>query len=192
MKSKMLVLLGAALLLLPACEKKQEVQAPPSEIQEESGTDTRPGEAGESQAETGTAPTMGDIREAREETEALPEGETRPDSGEEKVAASPTPQPPAPEKKVVPKTQAEPKAAAEKPAKGSAATPDTVVLANKNGDITFPHKAHTQLTECQTCHGDAGSGKIDLNRDSGHKLCLGCHKEQGAGPTACSGCHKKS
>lgn len=186
-----LIVLSVLALILTACEKRQEAQAPQPQVQqEESGTDRRPGEPGESPAESGQAPTMGDIREAREETAAAgqPGGEPPAETARQPAAAEAG-------KKVAeaPKSEKEPKPAAGKPSpKAGAKAPETVVLPNKNGDITLPHQAHTQITDCKTCHGDKGPGKIDLDRDSGHKLCLGCHKEQGAGPTSCSGCHRKS
>lgn len=65
-----------------------------------------------------------------------------------------------------------------------------VTLQAKNGNITFNHKTHAKV-ECTACHTKAEGGKIDLNKDSGHKLCMGCHKEKGAGPTKCGECHKK-
>ena len=31
---------------------------------------------------------------------------------------------------------------------------DTVVLANKKGDVTFNHKKHSESFVCSTCHGE--------------------------------------
>ncbi len=69
--------------------------------------------------------------------------------------------------------------------------PETVTLEAKNGNITFNHKAHGERAECQTCHAEGTPQKIELDQAMGHKLCRGCHEEQGAGPTKCAECHKK-
>lgn len=197
MKLRMLVVLGALALISTACEKKQETQvAQPQVQQEESGTDRKAGEPGESQVESGQAPTVGQIREERQESAAATEAakESAPEAQgkaapADQIAAGPEKTASEPSKDEKQKKAAE-KPAAGKPKAGSKG-PETVVLQNKNGDVSFPHQAHQQLTDCKTCHGDKTPGKVDLNRDSGHKLCLGCHKEQGAGPTSCTGCHKK-
>lgn len=68
---------------------------------------------------------------------------------------------------------------------------DSVVLPAKNGDVTFNHKAHSEMMECKVCHGEGTPAKIDLNKDSAHALCKDCHKTKGAGPTKCGDCHKK-
>ena len=70
--------------------------------------------------------------------------------------------------------------------------PESVTLEAKNGNITFNHQAHSQLTDCQTCHGEGTPGAIELGRDRGHELCMGCHKEMGAGPVKCAECHVRS
>jgi predicted CXXCH cytochrome family protein len=77
-----------------------------------------------------------------------------------------------------------------------AAPPETVTLKASQGDVTFNHKAH-QKQGCKTCHGAGAPGKIELNKDSAHKLCIDCHKEKGASatppaPTKCNECHKKA
>jgi predicted CXXCH cytochrome family protein len=69
--------------------------------------------------------------------------------------------------------------------------PETVVLTAKNGDITFSHARHAEMVECRICHGEGAPGAIDLDRDSGHQLCRGCHEEQGAGPVKCAECHAR-
>ena len=75
-----------------------------------------------------------------------------------------------------------------------AAGPETIVLTNKNGNITFPHKKHQEMlkNDCKKCH-TKGPGKIEgKNMTWGHGLCKACHTDKGApAPTQCSGCHKK-
>jgi predicted CXXCH cytochrome family protein len=71
------------------------------------------------------------------------------------------------------------------------AAPESVTLTAKNGNVTFDHKAHGAAMDCATCHGAAGPGKLELDKDSAHGLCLECHKTKGAGPTKCGECHKK-
>ena len=73
----------------------------------------------------------------------------------------------------------------------AANAPATVTLQAKNGNVTFNHKAHSERTDCKTCHTSGEPGKMELNKDSAHKLCKGCHQEKGAGPTKCGDCHKK-
>jgi predicted CXXCH cytochrome family protein len=69
--------------------------------------------------------------------------------------------------------------------------PDELVLEASYGNITFPHGMHAEANACQTCHGDAEPAAFGINKEIGHRLCKGCHKEQGAGPTRCGGCHVK-
>lgn len=73
-----------------------------------------------------------------------------------------------------------------------AAPPTTVKLPAKNGDVTFDHKAH-QTQGCKKCHEGAPK-KIELTKDTAHKLCWSCHTEQQKGPTGknCTECHKKA
>lgn len=60
-----------------------------------------------------------------------------------------------------------------------------------NGDIPFDHKAHRSMFKCADCH-EGAPRYVELNKQSGHKLCIGCHKKQGAGPAVnCSGCHRQ-
>jgi hypothetical protein len=68
----------------------------------------------------------------------------------------------------------------------SAANSDSIA---KN-TIRFPHKSHTSVTPCNSCHkGESGSPKLD--QSLGHGLCLDCHREQQRGPTECRGCHTR-
>ncbi|GFO62224.1 cytochrome c family protein [Geomonas paludis] len=75
-----------------------------------------------------------------------------------------------------------------------AADETVVVLPAKNGNVTFPHKKHKDMTEmkCTNCHETDKGGKIaDLGKDWAHKTCKGCHTDKGKGPTKCNECHKK-
>lgn len=83
-----------------------------------------------------------------------------------------------------------------------AATPDTVVMKSKLGDITFPHLRHERLvSNCETCHhmGVAAGSCITCHnqnpeapkaKDAFHRLCKGCHADK-KGPSGCKDCHKK-
>ena len=68
--------------------------------------------------------------------------------------------------------------------------PADVKIPNKNGEITFHHEKHKEV-KCETCHGTAEGGKIQLSKDVGHKMCQDCHKankDKGAS-VACKTCH---
>ena len=67
---------------------------------------------------------------------------------------------------------------------------ETLVIENKNGNVTLFHAEHGKLYGCASCHGDAVPGPFELGKDTAHAMCKGCHKEQG-GPTKCTECHKK-
>ncbi|BDG10482.1 cytochrome c3 family protein [Anaeromyxobacter paludicola] len=73
-----------------------------------------------------------------------------------------------------------------------AAPPTTVTLPAKNGNVTFDHKAH-QTQGCKKCHEGAPK-KLELTKETAHKLCWSCHAEQQKGPTEknCTQCHKKA
>ncbi|HZZ84508.1 MAG TPA: cytochrome c3 family protein [Anaeromyxobacteraceae bacterium] len=73
-----------------------------------------------------------------------------------------------------------------------AAPPEVATLKAKNGDVQFPHKKHMALG-CKKCHEGAPK-KIELTKDSAHKLCWSCHTEMGKGPSGkvCTECHKKA
>lgn len=68
--------------------------------------------------------------------------------------------------------------------------PETLVIENKNGNVTLPHAQHGEKYGCSACHGDAAPGPFELGKKKAHTMCKGCHKEKG-GPVKCSGCHKK-
>ncbi len=65
-----------------------------------------------------------------------------------------------------------------------------LVFESKNGNVTLPHAEHGKLYGCSACHGDVTPGAFELGKETAHKICKDCHKEQG-GPIKCSGCHKK-
>ena len=75
-------------------------------------------------------------------------------------------------------------------AKKATVTQEIVLEASK-GNITFPHGMHSENFDCSICHGDGTPAAFDLTKEVAHKVCKGCHKDEGAGPTGCSGCHKK-
>jgi predicted CXXCH cytochrome family protein len=64
------------------------------------------------------------------------------------------------------------------------------ILKAYNGDIDFDHSLHMGLFPCKECH-EGAPRPFGINKQSGHKLCLGCHKKVGKGPAVhCSECHK--
>jgi primosomal protein N' len=68
---------------------------------------------------------------------------------------------------------------------------DTVTYENKQGNVTFNHKAHGEKVKCDACHKETPPAKIEVNKDAAHgAVCKDCHKAQG-GPTKCGDCHKK-
>jgi predicted CXXCH cytochrome family protein len=64
-------------------------------------------------------------------------------------------------------------------------------LEAKNGNVTFNHKSHAAV-KCETCHATAEGGKLELDKDKGHALCVECHKKEAKGPAKCAECHKKA
>jgi len=75
----------------------------------------------------------------------------------------------------------------------AAAPPDTIPLPSKEGNVAFNHKAHMKAG-CKNCHGEGKPGKIELNKDKAHKLCIDCHKEKKVAvqdEKNCAACHKK-
>jgi hypothetical protein len=73
----------------------------------------------------------------------------------------------------------------------NAVSPQEILLKASNGNIAFSHGRHADAYACKTCHGDDTLAAFSISKDIAHKLCKGCHKTAGAGPTACNGCHKK-
>ncbi|MBI5656482.1 MAG: hypothetical protein HZC44_06560 [Geobacter sp.] len=58
-----------------------------------------------------------------------------------------------------------------------------------NGDVYFDHRLHRLIFNCSECH-DGPPQHFDLDHESGHRLCIGCHKRVSAGPARhCSDCH---
>jgi c(7)-type cytochrome triheme protein len=73
-----------------------------------------------------------------------------------------------------------------------AVTAEALTLRAYNGDVIFDHAAHKKMFACKDCH-EGGPRHMGLDKASAHKLCLGCHTAQKAGPVKhCSDCHKKA
>ncbi|MGZ3513779.1 MAG: cytochrome c3 family protein [Syntrophales bacterium] len=92
---------------------------------------------------------------------------------------------------------------------------DTITLNASNGNVTFNHKKHLDVTGndcvkchhtwkkgdtsgklCVECHKEKAEGKTPSAKDAFHKDCQGCHKQlkeanKPAGPTSCTQCHVK-
>lgn len=91
----------------------------------------------------------------------------------------------------------------------------------KKAAVEFPHAAHYEVTECTTCHhtsegltAETAGGmevqacgachttveeattpecsQMSLKKNPFHISCVGCHKEEAAGPTKCDECHPKA
>jgi predicted CXXCH cytochrome family protein len=60
-----------------------------------------------------------------------------------------------------------------------------------NGDIDFNHSKHMGMYPCTECHeGPPRPFPGGIDKAKAHKLCLGCHKKEGAGPLRhCGECH---
>jgi predicted CXXCH cytochrome family protein len=71
------------------------------------------------------------------------------------------------------------------------APPKSIVLEASYGNITFPHGMHADSYACVTCHKEGTPAAFELTKDVAHKVCKGCHKDEGSGPTGCKGCHVK-
>jgi hypothetical protein len=70
---------------------------------------------------------------------------------------------------------------------------DVVTYESKKGNVTFDHKAHSEIEgmTCAKCHAEDPPAKIAIDKASAHKdACKTCHKTDG-GPTKCNDCHKK-
>lgn len=76
-------------------------------------------------------------------------------------------------------------------ASSALAADEIVTMKAKNGDVKFNHTKHKASGDCKVCHGDKAPGKLDLDKDTAHKVCKGCHETKKAGPTKCGECHKK-
>ena len=73
---------------------------------------------------------------------------------------------------------------------GLAAGAEAKILKAYNGDVDFNHSKHMEMFECKNCH-EGPPRAFGINKEIAHRLCLGCHKKEGAGPTRhCSECHK--
>lgn len=62
-------------------------------------------------------------------------------------------------------------------------------------DPAAPTSEGTPCADCHAVHGGGGgvgkTGKGTPLERAYHRQCMGCHREQGKGPTACGGCHTK-
>ncbi|RLB12539.1 MAG: cytochrome C [Deltaproteobacteria bacterium] len=86
--------------------------------------------------------------------------------------------------------------------------PIRIMLMTTAGNVLFDHKAHftdyevdcmdchhdigddsEKPTSCSECHLPEGSDEAPKRVVAFHKQCIGCHEDQGVGPTECSGCH---
>jgi opacity protein-like surface antigen len=66
---------------------------------------------------------------------------------------------------------------------------DVVTYESKKGNVTFDHKAHSELG-CDKCH-EGEPAKIEIDKKAAHgDACKSCHKKDG-GPTKCNACHVK-
>jgi predicted CXXCH cytochrome family protein len=69
--------------------------------------------------------------------------------------------------------------------------PKTITLEASYGNITFPHVMQADSYACSTCHNEGTPAAFELTKVVAHKVCKGCHKDEGSGPTGCKGCHVK-
>ncbi len=89
--------------------------------------------------------------------------------------------------------------------------PIRVMLKANGGNVLFDHYRHSSedgySIECSDCHHDLEDGaespsscgechKKESTEDNSvkisdafHNVCVGCHKDNGSGPTKCSECH---
>lgn len=88
---------------------------------------------------------------------------------------------------------------------------DVLTLKSTKGDITYPHKKHSDTFKCVECHhktkgsetpqactechkkGEAVTAMKAFHSKTAANSCRGCHEKQGKGPkySPCSNCHKK-
>ena len=62
----------------------------------------------------------------------------------------------------------------------AATIPDEVTIddcQSKQPAVTFPHKAHTELTDCVTCHHTQEGLTADTVADATIEKCASCHAE---------------
>ncbi|MBZ2170730.1 acidic tetraheme cytochrome c3 TmcA [Nitratidesulfovibrio sp. SRB-5] len=63
-------------------------------------------------------------------------------------------------------------------------------------DATAATSEGTPCADCHAVHGGGGGGVGKVGKGTPlerayHRQCMGCHREQGKGPTACGGCHTR-
>lgn len=73
-----------------------------------------------------------------------------------------------------------------------APAPDTVVRTTRSfGVVTIDHRAHlARKAHCNACHDPGPVTKIVYTPRIAHERCIGCHRDQQAGPTRCRECHE--
>lgn len=86
--------------------------------------------------------------------------------------------------------------------------PIRIMLMTTAGNVLFDHKSHLKdygvdcidchhdimdnsemPTPCSECHLPQGSDEAPKRAMAFHNQCIGCHEDQGTGPTECSSCH---
>lgn len=73
----------------------------------------------------------------------------------------------------------------------AASTAWGAVIKAYNGNVPFDHKMHRSLFKCSECH-EGSPRYLELDKQSAHKLCIGCHKREKRGPSVhCSDCHRQ-
>jgi len=89
-------------------------------------------------------------------------------------------------------------ASAAEPPKGKVTIAQKDAAAAKKGPVTFDHASATHKAQkCETCHGKAEGGKMELDMKSGHATCQKCHNETAKADAAkkaiasCDNCHAK-
>ena len=205
MKNWIMILGLVVAMMLAACQEREQVTvAPPADRESPAVGEQSRQPAATDQQQTATAPTASqpttDQGVAGSPSTTMPSGNamTRPDT-----TAGQTAQPGATDNQVAATparpTEETPGAAGDRksteflgqsPPFGNA--PETIVLKASNGNVTLPHKQHAQTMDCKTCHGAATPGPIEgFSKAQAHDLCVGCHKQNNAGPTKCQDCHKK-
>jgi len=173
-----LTMLLSALLVLSACQKEKETEVP-----------TR-------QTETAPPPAQKEMKTPAESTPPMPGETSKPEVGQKEIVDNYT-TPKEGEREgmqnleVVDKNMSEAMNQPSTIGPPENSGPETVILEAKNGNVTFHHREHQERTDCSSCHQQTPPEKIELNMESAHKLCRGCHQANGAGPVKCAECHKK-
>ncbi len=189
----MYVVMGVMLMGLMISCTEQEETTPPASPERETLGEEKPLGGDETQtqtaAESGAQPSEGATQETRPADEGMQE--SRPAA----AAADEEPLEDAARERGDETATAEEQTidAPQELAEGTDAlvAAETVTLEAKNGNVTFSHREHGQMFGCDACHTGETPTLLELDMNSAHKLCRGCHEDQGAGPTKCADCHKK-